>query len=51
MCLCQIWAESLLIFYIFTNYWEVGPPASFFIGFSPFERNAISSHFFQAILH
>ena len=51
MCLCQICAELLLIFYFFTNYWQVGPPASFFMQFSPYEWNAISSHFFQAISH
>ena len=51
MCLCQICAEILLFFYCFTNYWQVGPPASFFIELSPFTWNAICSHFIQAILH
>ena len=51
MCLCQIFAELLLIFYFLTYFWQAGPPASFFIEFSPFEWNAISSHFIQAILH
>ena len=51
MCLCQICAELLLIFFFFTNYWQVGPPASFFIELSLLEWNAISSHFIQAILH
>ena len=51
MCLCQICAELLLIFYFFTNYWLVGPPVSFFIEFSLLEWNAISSHFIQANLH
>ena len=30
MCLCQICAELLLIFYFFTNYWQIVPPASLF---------------------
>ena len=51
MCLRQICAELLLIFYFPTNYWQVRPAASFFIGFSPLEWNAISFHFIQAILH
>ena len=51
MCLCQICTELFLIFYFFTNYWQVGPPASFFIEFSPLEWNAISSNFIQAISH
>ena len=51
MCLCQIWAEVLLIFYFFTNYCQVGPPASFFIEFSPLEWNTLHSHFIQTILH
>ena len=51
MCLCQICAELLLIFYLFTNYWQAGLPAIFFIEISPSEWNAISSHFIQAILH
>ena len=51
MCLCQICAELLLIFYFFTNYWQVGPPASFFIEFSPVQWNATSSHFIQPNLH
>ena len=51
MCLRQICAELLFIFYSFINYWQVGPPASFFIDLSPLEWNAISSHFIQAILH
>ena len=51
MCLCQICAELLLILYSFTNYWQVGPPASFFIESSALEWNAIYSHFIQAILH
>ena len=51
MCLCQICAELLLIFFFFTNHWQVGPPASFFIDFFPLEWNVISSHFIQAILH
>ena len=51
MCLCQICAELLFIFIIFTNYWQVGPPASSFIELSPLEWNDPSSHFIQAILH
>ena len=51
MFLCQICAELLLMFFFFINYCQVGPPASFFIQFSPLEWNAISSHFIQAILH
>ena len=51
MCPCQICAELLLIFYFFTNYWQVGPQASFFIEFSTLQWHAISSHFIEAILH
>ena len=51
MCLCQICAELSLIFFFLTNYWQVGPAASFFIDFSPLEWNAISSHFIEAIVH
>ena len=50
-CLCQICAQFLLTFYFFTNYWQAGPPANFFIKFSPLEWNAISSNYIQAILH
>ena len=49
--LWQICAELLLIFFFFTNCWQVGPPASLFIEFSPLQWNAISSHFIHAILH
>ena len=35
MCLRQICAELLLTFFFFTTYWQVGPPAIFFIKFSP----------------
>ena len=42
MCRSHICAELLLIFYFVTNYWQVGPPASFFIKLSPLEWNAIS---------
>ena len=51
MCLCQICVEILLIFYYFTNYWQVVSPVGFFIKFSPLEWNAISSQFIQAFLH
>ena len=51
MCLYQICAELLLIFYLFTTYWQVGPPASFFIALSPLDWNAISSHFIQLNVH
>ena len=47
MCLCQICAELLSTFYFFTNYWQVGPPASFPIKCSSLEWNAISSHIFR----
>ena len=51
MCLCQICAALLLIFYFFTNYWQVGSPASVFINLLLLDWNAISLHFIYAVSH